>query len=47
VNLAPDDVRAISGLALFAEALGFDDEAAQAYERWEDLDGGPAAPAAE
>jgi Flp pilus assembly protein TadD len=47
VNLAPDDVRAISGLALSAEALGFDDEAAQAYERWEDLDGGPAAPAAE
>jgi len=41
VSLEPDDVRAVSGLALTAEALGFDDEAARAYERWESLDGGP------
>ena len=47
VSLAPEDVRAVSGLALSAEALGFDDEAARAYERWEELDGGPPATAIE
>lgn len=45
VALVPDDVRAVSGLALSAEALGFDDEAAEAYRHWEELDE-PAAPAA-
>ncbi len=39
--LAPDDVRAVSGLALSAEALGFEDEAAEAYARWEALEGAP------
>ncbi|MGH0031274.1 MAG: tetratricopeptide repeat protein [Myxococcota bacterium] len=33
-KLAPDDIRAWSGLALSAEALGFEEEAADAYERW-------------
>ncbi len=36
--LAPDDLRAVSGLALSADALGFDDEAAAAYERWGELE---------
>ena len=38
--LAPSDVRAISGLAITAEALGFDSEAELAYERWVELSGG-------
>ena len=37
-DLAPDDIRAWSGLALSAEALGFEEEAAQAYERWAELE---------
>lgn len=36
--LAPDDVRAVSGLALAADALGFDKEAAAAYEHWAELE---------
>jgi tetratricopeptide (TPR) repeat protein len=44
VALAPRDVRAVAGLAITAEALGFDAEAALAYERWRELsdDGTPA-----
>jgi Flp pilus assembly protein TadD len=38
--LSPDDVRAVSGLALAADALGFDDEARAAYARWEALEVG-------
>jgi len=37
-GLAPDDVRAVRGLALAADALGFDDEARAAYARWEALE---------
>jgi len=40
-NLAPEDIRAVSGLALTAEALGFDSEATAAYERWEGLEDHP------
>lgn len=36
--LAPDEIRAWSGLALSAEALGFTEEAARAYERWAELE---------
>ncbi len=35
--LAPTDVRAISGLALSAENLGFYEEARDAYEKWAEL----------
>lgn len=37
-ELAPDDIRAVSGLALTADSLGFDDEAREAYARWADLE---------
>ena len=37
-KLAPDEIRAWSGLALSAEALGFTEEAAKAYERWAELE---------
>jgi Flp pilus assembly protein TadD len=37
-ELAPDDVRAISGLALSAEALGFEREANDAYAQWSRLE---------
>jgi len=37
-ELAPDDIRAVSGLALTAEVLRFDDEARDAYARWEALE---------
>jgi tetratricopeptide (TPR) repeat protein len=36
-TLAPTDVRAISGLALSAENLGFTEEASAAYARWAEL----------
>ena len=36
--LAPDDLRAISGLALSAEALGFEREAREAYARWAQIE---------
>ena len=39
-ELAPDDLRAVSGLALTADSLGFEDEAEQAYERWSELERG-------
>jgi Flp pilus assembly protein TadD len=35
--LAPTDLRAISGLALSAENLGFSEEASDAYARWAEL----------
>lgn len=38
VELAPDDVRAVSGLALTADSLGFEDEARKAYARWQELE---------
>jgi tetratricopeptide (TPR) repeat protein len=37
-KLAPDEIRAWSGLALSAEALGFEEEAAKAYARWAELE---------
>jgi Flp pilus assembly protein TadD len=37
-RLAPDDIRGWSGLALTAEALGFEQEAVDAYERWAELE---------
>jgi len=36
-TLEPTDVRAVSGLALSAENLGFSEEARAAYERWAEL----------
>jgi tetratricopeptide (TPR) repeat protein len=36
-ELAPDDLRAVSGLALAADSLGFDEEADRAYARWTEL----------
>jgi Flp pilus assembly protein TadD len=36
--LAPRDVRAVSGLALAADSLGFDEEADGAYARWAELE---------
>ncbi len=39
-ELAPDDLRAVSGLALTADALGFDEEASAAYARWNELERG-------
>jgi Flp pilus assembly protein TadD len=36
-TLAPTDVRAISGLALSAEHLGFSEEASAAYAKWAEL----------
>jgi tetratricopeptide (TPR) repeat protein len=35
--LSPTDVRAVSGLALSAENLGFTEEASAAYARWAEL----------
>jgi Flp pilus assembly protein TadD len=37
-ELAPDDIRAVSGLALTADSLGFEDEARGAYARWAELE---------
>ena len=37
-ELAPDEVRAIAGLALAADNLGFDEEARNAYARWAELE---------
>lgn len=37
-ELAPDDIRAVSGLALTADSLGFEDEARKAYARWQELE---------
>jgi tetratricopeptide (TPR) repeat protein len=37
-QLAPGELRAWSGLALSAEALGFEEEAAQAYAEWARLE---------
>jgi len=37
-SLAPDELRAWRGLALTAEALGFDAEAERAYARWAQLE---------
>ena len=38
-ELAPDDIRAVSGLALTADSLGFRSEAADAYNRWTEIEG--------
>ena len=37
-ELAPGDIRAVSGLALAADSLGFDEEAEGAYARWAELE---------
>ena len=37
-ELDPNDLRAISGLALIADHLGFEDEARDAYARWNELE---------
>jgi cytochrome c-type biogenesis protein CcmH/NrfG len=37
-QLGPDEIRAWSGLALSAEALGFEEEAAEAYAEWARLE---------
>jgi Flp pilus assembly protein TadD len=37
-RLAPDDIGAVSGLALAAERIGFDEEAEAAYSRWSELE---------
>jgi predicted Zn-dependent protease len=37
-TLAPTDLRAISGLALTAENLGFSEEASAAYAKWAELE---------
>jgi Flp pilus assembly protein TadD len=37
-ELAPRDVRAVSGLAVAADGLGFDDEAERAYATWAELE---------
>ena len=37
-ELAPEDIRAVSGLALTADSLGFDEEARLAYARWAELE---------
>ncbi len=37
-TLAPNDLRAVSGLALAAEHLGFREEASAAYARWSELE---------
>ena len=39
-QLAPEEVRAVSGLALAADSLGFDDEAEAAYANWARLEQG-------
>ena len=38
VGLAPNDLGAVSGLALAADSLGLDEEAVAAYERWAELE---------
>ncbi|MFQ5416956.1 MAG: tetratricopeptide repeat protein [Myxococcota bacterium] len=38
VRIAPDDIGAVSGLALAAERIGFDEEAEAAYSRWSELE---------
>ncbi len=38
-QLDPDDLRAVSGWALAAEALGLREEADRAYARWAELEG--------
>jgi tetratricopeptide (TPR) repeat protein len=38
IRVAPNDVRAWKGMALTAEALGFDAEAEKAYTRWAELE---------
>jgi len=43
ILLAPDDVRAVSGLALAADSLGLDEEAVAAYEHWAELEASAAA----
>jgi len=37
-ELAPDDIGAVSGLALSADKLGFEEEADAAYARWTQLE---------
>jgi len=37
-ELAPEDIRAVSGLALAADKLGFEEEAETAYARWTQLE---------
>jgi tetratricopeptide (TPR) repeat protein len=37
-ELSPADIRAVSGLALAADSLGFESEAEAAYARWADLE---------
>jgi Flp pilus assembly protein TadD len=37
-ELAPDDLRAVSGLARAADNLGFEEEAEAAYARWTQLE---------
>jgi Flp pilus assembly protein TadD len=37
-ELAPDDIRAVSGLALTADSLGFEEEAEAAYATWAELE---------
>jgi tetratricopeptide (TPR) repeat protein len=37
-ELDPDAIRAVAGLALAADHLGFDDEAEAAYARWAELE---------
>jgi cytochrome c-type biogenesis protein CcmH/NrfG len=37
-ELAPDQIRAVSGLALAADSLGFEEEAEQAYAHWAELE---------
>ncbi len=37
-ELAPEEIRAVAGLALAADNLGFEDEARSAYARWAELE---------
>lgn len=37
-EIAPDDIRAVSGLALAADQLGFEEEAEAAYAHWAELE---------
>jgi len=37
-ELAPQDLRAVSGLAVAADSLGFDEEAERAYAAWAELE---------
>ena len=37
-ELAPDEIRAVAGLALAADELGFEEEAEAAYARWSSLE---------